>query len=366
MKLNLPQTKILKIAQSLVNPREDIEKYITGENSPPVYKLTVEEFMKLLEIKANDRLKYDEMPNFLNTVMKHDTFMYRKNKHTMRSIHMFDSFDYDEQKREVSIRFSWSMTELLSSKKKGKFQTYPIKNILSFKSLYTLQIFEILKRELRGRTFIEYSIEVDELRDIFNMEDNTYPKWADFKRYVVDKCVEEINNNPTSFMIVEYETKRKGRVISTIIFQVKNIKPIPELPEEIEDKPDAVDVEYEEYKKEQEKDKEKDCIDFVKGLIKEDLTDDEIKFICKDAKGNVSVIEDMYNIMKTQNIDNGIVGWMRVAVRNPEKYKMPKKREKESKFNNFKARDYNFQNLEKALLGWDDVSEEDIHQEKFI
>jgi hypothetical protein len=131
-KLNLTQTKVLKIAMAMVNPKEDIPN--DRDSQPPkTYTFTIEEFMEIMEIKSNTRLQYIDMPNFLKELMTSDNFSFRNNKGKWTLMHIFDNIIYDESRREVTFRFSWNMIERLSSKNKGTYQSYKLLNIINFK-----------------------------------------------------------------------------------------------------------------------------------------------------------------------------------------------------------------------------------------
>ena len=68
------------------------------------------------------------------------------------------------------------------------------------------------------------------------------------------------------------------------------------------------------------------------------------------ANKTLELIEEVAHYSLTQNVKNGLVGWFKTTAENYEK---PIKTAKQLKFNNFKGRDYDYDDLEKKLLGWD-------------
>ena len=77
----------------------------------------------------------------------------------------------------------------------------------------------------------------------------------------------------------------------------------------------------------------------------------EAKYIFKIAKGDIHIIKEKYALSKNMNKINSIVGWIIKAIE--EDYQSPKGKEKGGSFNNFNQRSYDFDALERKLLGWD-------------
>lgn len=116
-----------------------------------------------------------------------------------------------------------------------------------------------------------------------------------------------------------------------------------------------------EQEQEQEQDKEQETTtvvvsdeiikmkEILKGLI---LSEEEAMDIYTNANGNLERILQVYSYSKTQNIKN-IIGWLKKMVI-PGAFQEPKYSTIKSNFNNFEQRTYDFDKLEKQLLGWND------------
>ena len=124
---------------AMVNPKEKID-----ETKPPIsYTFTID---KLLDIMgyANDRLRYIDLPDFLDSLMMSDNFKYRDEEGSLYLMHIFDSVIYKPDKKEVTFRFSWSMLEkflTIENKENGSYQSYMIGNIMGFESLYSINLY---------------------------------------------------------------------------------------------------------------------------------------------------------------------------------------------------------------------------------
>ena len=76
---------------------------------------------------------------------------------------------------------------------KERFTQYQLANVLTIKSKYSPRIYEILKcNQFKQQVYIE--IEIDVLRKLLKSE-NIYPKYNDFKRYIILKTQKMKKNN---------------------------------------------------------------------------------------------------------------------------------------------------------------------------
>ncbi len=121
---------------------------------------------------------------------------------------------------KVYITFHKAMAPYLFDLQQ-RYTQYHLEDVLIFKGKYSIRLYEILRSYMTQRA-IEEGIEkevkltIQELRDILAVD--SYPRWADFNRFVIKKAVEEINLCSDEFHI-EYDTyKEDGRTISHINF----------------------------------------------------------------------------------------------------------------------------------------------------
>lgn len=110
--------------------------------------------------------------------------------------------------------------------KEGNFTQYIMVFTMPMKGQYSRHLYEILKsREYEinkyNKTFVRY--EVKELQRILNADD--YVKYNDFKRYVIDYAINEINNYSdleVSYSEVPLKTGKRGKPpIGHIDFYIK-------------------------------------------------------------------------------------------------------------------------------------------------
>ena len=234
-----------------------------------------------------------------------------------------------------------------------QFTQYQLANILSMKSKYSPRIYEILKcNEFKKQKYID--IEIEELRKLIKA-DTVYPKYNDFKRYIIERTQKELKK--TSDISFDFEEVKTGRKVTDLRFYIHQNKA------KIINEPTALD---EVSVSVSEDIKQDDSLETVKLIIKnrtgQIITDKSANEILKCAiqhneYGNapLDLISEVAEHSKTQNIKTGFIGWFKTTVKNFER---PIKTVKKTNFNNFEPREYDYDDLEKKLLGWDKEDEE--------
>ena len=74
----------------------------------------------------------------------------------------------------------------------------------------------------------------------------------------------------------------------------------------------------------------------------------EYKAILEAANNDIELIQSKYQIAKKQRKIDNLVGWMMKAIQ--EEYSEPVEKRKATSFNNIGAREYDYNELERALL----------------
>lgn len=117
-----------------------------------------------------------------------------------------------------------SMTVVLNSRLKkyllkigvqGKYTKYELWNILSLKAKYSIRLYELFKSYSYQ---YEREFEIDNLKKLLCAEN--YKVFGDFKRYVLDKGLREINIYTD--LEVEYITKKEGKEhkVKKVVFKI--------------------------------------------------------------------------------------------------------------------------------------------------
>lgn len=105
---------------------------------------------------------------------------------------------------------------------KEKFTKYQLYNILAMKSAFSVRIYELLKSYAyqKNKTF-----DLEELKRLLEVENvKSYVRFPDFRRKVLEKAQEEINELTDSN--ISYKPITKGKKVIKIEFQIDTKSPI--------------------------------------------------------------------------------------------------------------------------------------------
>ena len=105
---------------------------------------------------------------------------------------------------------------------KARFTQYELLYVLAMKSQYSFRLYELLRSYEYTHKPIE--VDIDALKKSIMAE--KYERYADFKRYVIDIAIREIN--ALSDLKVEYAPKKQGRRFAALVFTIELKKDLDE------------------------------------------------------------------------------------------------------------------------------------------
>ncbi|MDM8313572.1 MAG: replication initiation protein [Actinomyces sp.] len=324
--LSLEEQKLILTLASMVQPEDE-------EFKPYIFKIS--DFMELLGVE--NQAKYTEIPKITKELMK-KVFEIEEGNRLIQTAWLSGAI-YEKGTGYVTLKFNPDLKPYML-KLNTMFTQYKLANILSMKSKYSPRIYEILKcNEFKRQGYIE--IEVEELRKLLKA-DNIYPLYADFKRKIIFQTQKELKKiSDISFDFEEIKTGRKVTALRFYIHQnrIKSINNTMIIEEVSATVSEDIELEREDINK---------IIYMMKAENIKEL--DAIK-IYKAANGDINKIQEKYNLSKSMPGIKNIVGWMIKAIQ--EDYHAIKGKGKIDNFNNFEQRQYDFEDLERKLLGWD-------------
>lgn len=120
---------------------------------------------------------------------------------------------YAEGGGYVELMFSPHVQPLLCELER-KFTHYALEQISGLSSAYAVRLYELLiSWRSTGRTPV---IERAEFRQRLGVEEGEYPRMTDFKRWVLDAAIDQINANTD--ITASYEQHKRGRTITGFSF----------------------------------------------------------------------------------------------------------------------------------------------------
>lgn len=260
--------------------------------------------------------------------------------------------------------------ENIEDKKEGLAKGYSKVELIFYdelKSIYARNLLldfkaAIEKKRIYNKKILEITktMTIDEIREKFMLE-KKYKKYADLKTYVIDNAVNKINNSGYMEVVYEEETVsvRGGKKVIAIIFKAKMTEKLLNLDKIFSDKHQKLQESVQESKKK------------TIGEILSDKIRSEGKL-----KVGIKTLNDFISVYGEQIVKRAVIALL--TANEKERIKAPKRwlvktledmqtrengyvmQEKFSnginamKFNNFEPRNYDYDKLEKKLLGWDD------------
>lgn len=122
---------------------------------------------------------------------------------------------YIENEATVKFMFANAIIPMLVELERN-FTSYEIEQVANLQSRYAMRLYECLIRFKASKTL---TISLDDLRFRFGLLDNEYKAMGDFKRFVLDLAVKQINANTD--ITVKYDQHKQGRTITGFTFKFK-------------------------------------------------------------------------------------------------------------------------------------------------
>jgi plasmid replication initiation protein len=97
-----------------------------------------------------------------------------------------------------------------------EFTTYQLEKVAHMTSAHAIRIYEMLAQYL---TVGSRELNLAWLRDALQISDDEYKLTGDFKKWVIDVAVTQINKH--SDLIVSYKPQKTGRAITGFLFKIK-------------------------------------------------------------------------------------------------------------------------------------------------
>ena len=214
------------------------------------------------------------------------------------------------------------------------YTSYKLVDILSLKSKYSIRLYEILKSNLYKKCI---EIEIEELKKMLYANEKSYNVYQNVKNKVIMQAQKELKNKTDiAFNFTEIKT---GRKVTSIKFYIISDAKVDN---EIEIELASLEVASTE-----ESVPSMDIKEVQKIFTKHSITEIEASYILRDSNGNIGLIKQCYEYTRNKNINN-VVGYIRKLVKG---FNKPQVESKKDSFNDYEQRIYDFDDLEKKLLG---------------
>lgn len=181
--------------------------FISAQRYAEAFDTTVENgYLRLKEASIHLLKRYFSFVNPRNNVV---------------SSNWLSQVEYLENKGGIEIVFTPAVVEGITRIDGAIefFTKYLLSNTIKFKSVYSVRLYELITqyRNKHNRETDIFPLEI--FRKQLGIELKQYRGMSDFKKYVLDKAIDEINEY--SDLTVEYVQKKEGRTITGFYFKFK-------------------------------------------------------------------------------------------------------------------------------------------------
>jgi len=214
--MSLNEKRLVYSALSQIDPR--------GQSFPDEIKVFAQDFADQWGISRDSA--YTKLKSAREELRKREIRTVNLKNGEVWDINWIDSSAYQDGNGYVILCFSQKIRPYLVNLHE-KFTSIRLFEIKKFSSTHTIRIFESLiqyinknksDREIRRGWF---KVEVSDLRTMLELG-NKYEKWADLKRYVINKAISEINNKSNYIVTLPKENiVKKGRVVHSIKLEIE-------------------------------------------------------------------------------------------------------------------------------------------------
>lgn len=129
------------------------------------------------------------------------------------------SIAYVADEAEVRVRFADDVVPLLCELER-RFTHYALEQVAGLTSVYAVRLYELL---IAWRSTAQSPvIELAEFRQRLGVEEGEYPRMTDFKRWVLDAAIKQINEHTD--ITAAYDQHKRGRSITGFSFSF-DLKP---------------------------------------------------------------------------------------------------------------------------------------------
>ncbi|MBD7913461.1 MULTISPECIES: replication initiation protein [Clostridium] len=322
--LSLEEQRVILTLASTVQPND--------EDFKP-YEFSIKEFMELLGVESKS--KYSVIPKITKELMQKVLEIKQENKITQ--VAWLSSAEYEKGTGIIELEFSPKLKPFMLGLKEF-YTSYRLKNVLELKGKYSIRMYEILKSNEFKKIAV---IEVDELRKILKADKGSYLIYQNFKNRIICQAQKELKNLTDIYF--EFEEVKTGRKVTSLKFYIKPNKKVEDPKVKQVKNEIAID-------KETPLDTIENDIKLIMDITNNEFGEKTIMLFRDLSNGDIGKLKKLYDYMNTKNIQENRTGYMRKLLENWEE---PKQSSKINGFNNFESRKYDYNELEKKLLGWD-------------
>jgi plasmid replication initiation protein len=203
--LSLAEQKLILHLIQLIEPKDDDFK---------TYLFSIQDYCKVCGIDYDNGKNYMNIKQSLKN-LRDKSFWMEQEDGSETLMAWIEKIKINQRSGVIEVRLDKDLKPYLLQLKTF-FTKYNYLYVMTMKSQYSIRLYELLKSYGNIHAI---AFEVTELRKLLNLEDDVLPRWVDFKRFVIEQAIKEINQ--LTDIKIQYVPNKKGRSVFEVEFYGK-------------------------------------------------------------------------------------------------------------------------------------------------
>lgn len=203
--LSLAEQKLILHLIQMIEPKDDEFK---------TYEFSIQDYCKVCEIDYNNGKNYMNIKRSLKALSDKSFWVEQDERDIL--MRWIDKVQIDRRNGVIEVKLDKDLKPYLLQLK-SFFTKYNYLYVMTMKSQYSIRLYELLKSYENVQ---DIAYEVKELRKLLNLTDDVLPRWVDFKRFVIEQAIKEINQ--FTDITVKYVPVKKGRKVFEVEFYIRS------------------------------------------------------------------------------------------------------------------------------------------------
>lgn len=219
--LSLVEQKTIAFICSMIKPIKAIDR-ANGVPFQLDYQFNIRDYCKVCGIDYNSGTNYADIKDTLKKLRDRSMWMTLEDG-TESLVGWLSKVRTNKKSGIAEIKLDEDLVPYLFDLGK-RFTQYQLYNILAMKSAFSVRLYELLKSYLI-KDSASKNFDIDELKHLLMVEDvKSYDRFPDFRRKVLEKAQEEINE--LTDINIYFEPITKGRKVIKVKFRIALKDPI--------------------------------------------------------------------------------------------------------------------------------------------
>jgi plasmid replication initiation protein len=202
-KISVPAKRVMLMLLGQIHPgQQDVSKKVRIEASDYAEKTGISLSQSYVDIKNG-------CSELMGTIIKTKD---HSRKTTSQCV-VVSWMEYHDNEGWLEATFTQWIAPYIHSLSRVGYTTIAIDEAIKFKRFYTIRLYELIMQwESTGERYIK----IEDLRDAFQVEKTQYPRYSDFRRWVIEPSVSEITQKTARK--IQYKAVKTGKKITSLVF----------------------------------------------------------------------------------------------------------------------------------------------------